>query len=406
MNVLFVPHTMHSHFFPLVALARRLTDESDMHCAFLLPRDLHACARHFGLRVLDVERRLEQGMKPEMMAFQRFHPDVVVDDFSPTTAFFVRMVKLPRVSVIRKGMFPGEVHPLGYKHSSDIMEYYRGVKAMNLRAQGIWEPDEPADLFVGDVNLIPSSAEIEPLATTHTKRLSYEYIGPLLLGDEEMLASCAHFDMDAMRARSKTFADAAPRRDLHGLLAQLTDFLEANRGRRIIYFNVGLALPESLFEKRERLIRVMLSANAAVISNVGAPSLSAAECARVFAAPFLPMDFLCARADLIVHQCGSATYACQVIHGRPAIILGTRTSDRDGVAERLAQLGAAIYLPEETCDPGSSPAFGEALEQLLEEHSPARRRQQEATRSLREGLLRAQARFNFANLLRRVVVGR
>ncbi len=56
------------------------------------------------------------------------------------------------------------------------------------------------------------------------------------------------------------------------------------------------------------------------------------------------MHKACSHVDFMVHHCGSGTYSYQLMHQVPAIILGSRLYDRDEIAIRLNELGAACYL--------------------------------------------------------------
>jgi hypothetical protein len=405
MNVLFVPNLMPSHFIPLVALARRAAQASDIACAFLLSRKLHKFAAHLGLRVLQVDRRMEEGLRPEMMAYAAFHPDVVVDDLSPTTGFFVRMMSLPRVSVIRKGLFPGDCYPPDYRHSSPAVEVFGAMRTLNLKAKSLWEPADAADLFVGDVNLIPSVPELEILPPALNGSSRYRYVGPLLLNDTELMTNLNRvWERTASSGESlRAFDSGAPQRGLETVTNDVAVFMEKSRPRRIVYFNIGIGYPAALFDNRLELIRAMLDTGAAVVSNIDTPGLEPQQRERFFAAPYLPMHLVCSKADLMVHQCGSGTYNYQIIHKCPAIILGSDCFDRDAVAMRLEEVGAATYIPAVDFAAGRVSAFSKALDELLDSESKRRQTQTQMLCELRARLLEAQQRFDFASLLRDLV---
>ena len=85
-KVLFIPNEMPSHIVPLIALGKMLPKDS-FDCAFLLPIRFHEYVRNFGFHVLDIDKKLEDRTTPDMIAFKKFKPDVVVDDLNYTNRF-------------------------------------------------------------------------------------------------------------------------------------------------------------------------------------------------------------------------------------------------------------------------------------------------------------------------------
>jgi len=61
------------------------------------------------LNVLDVDHKAQDGLRTEIIAYQKFNPDVVVDDASVYTFFVKQVAKKPRAAVQRTGMFPGAI---------------------------------------------------------------------------------------------------------------------------------------------------------------------------------------------------------------------------------------------------------------------------------------------------------
>lgn len=378
-KVLFVPHPMPSHLMPLMALARTVRHDRDIECAFLLPQRLHNLAKRTGVALLDIDRQLGS-LNSEMKAVSKFRPTVVVDDLSPTTVFLSRLLRLPRISIVRKGLFPGDRDFAHYPHSSGCDESFEKLKQADLPTQGLWDPAQLTDMYLGDVNLIPSCPAIEDLPGPLRGDPRYRYTGPLLLDDGEI--------------GDQAIADRVSR------------FLDAQSREKIVYFTIGLATPTVLKEAGPTIIRTLLDLGATVVSNVDAGTLPPAVAQRFFCAPFLPMNQICSRTALMIHQCGSATYAYQLLHGCPGIILGSKARDRDAVASRLAQLGAATYFPAEDLERGDLAKFYQCVSGLLGKDSSFMQRQAASIASLRARLLQAAHEFDFAEVLRVVVARR
>jgi UDP:flavonoid glycosyltransferase YjiC (YdhE family) len=390
-KVLFIPHPMPSHAIPLLALARMLR-KSHFECAFLLPIKYHDIVRNMNVRVLEIDRKLEDKTRPEMIAFSIYQPDVVVDDLSFTTAFSTRLTGIPRISIVRKGIMPYEIYTENYKHSSKIIDVMEGIIKSNFKGQGIWEPQKISDLFIGDINIIPSIPSIEPLPTPLKENPSYIYSGALLLNDNEVLDNLGYLkSQDSSNNRNIDINNSV---DL---------FLNKNKTRKIVYFTVGLAYPEEIRKHSNLCIRSLLKREIAVITNICDFPIKNEEKQLFFSAPYLPMDKICSNVDLMIHQCGSGTYKYQIKHKVPGIILGSKCYDRDDVAICLNKLGAAHYISADLDEDTYLLEFNHSTAQLLDKSSDRIKIQEKSLSKLYSEMIETQKAFDFETVITQVI---
>lgn len=377
---------MPSHCIPLAALAKVLV--KSFACSFLLPKMFHEAVRTLGFTVLDIDRDPEKRLMPEIAAVQGFKPHMIVDDLSPTTAFITRMFKIPRVSVVRKGIIPFDANTPGYRHSSGLDEHFKSLNQIDLSSLvGAWKPSNLSELFIGDLNIIPSIPSVEVLPPKLRGDKSYIYSGPLLLRDDEIL-SCVRKIINV-----KSINPIA-----------VEDFFNQNSRRRIVYFTMGLAMPEEIRKRAGYCIRSLLDKGAAVITNIPEyPSGIGDEANRVLVTDFLPNEKVCSKADLMIHQCGSGTYNFQLSHQLPAIILGTNCYDRDDVARRLHQLSAAHYIPDGLREEEHRRAFDRAAAELLHDTSPRFQEQKTVLARLSDEIAVTRRDFDAEEVMRRLL---
>jgi hypothetical protein len=269
-----------------------------------------------------------------MIAFAKFKPDVLVDDLHFTSAFSTRFAKIPRISIVRKGILPHEEYKPGSVHSSPVIDYLDKLKKIDLPSYGIWKPEKTSDLFVGDVNIIPSIPSIEALPEKLKSDSSYVFSGPLLLSDEEIMKNLEYINFS-----NKTFKDNR---------TEVEEFLNRNKTRKIVYFTYGITKPNEIADKANSCIEYLLKQGFAVITSVNhVVNLSEDESSRLYFFPALPMHMVCSRVHMMIHHCGSGTYNYQLLNQVPSIILGTNCYDRDEVGMQLHKINAGTYLPSD-----------------------------------------------------------
>jgi UDP:flavonoid glycosyltransferase YjiC (YdhE family) len=379
-KVLFIPHPMPSHLIPLISLARKLR-KNEFTVAFLVPQELGEYVRNNNLDLIDLPGRNFDKMTQELIAISNFNADVIVDDHNFYTAFSSRVMNKPRISIVRKGTIPFENLTIGYKHSSGVNEFFESLKSLDHKGLDLWRPTTISDLFKGDINLIPSIPTLETLPPELEERGSYIYSGPLLLNDEEMAGSLS-FSSDVLTA--------------------LDIFLANNRNRRIVYFTKGIADPPEILNRAEYCIHSLLShEEVAVITNVKIQGQH--DKSRYFSNNFLPMNKICAVADIMIHQCGSGAYNYQLINKIPGIVLGSKCYDRDDIALRLEKIGVAAYIPADLDEQSYYNKFDEYARQLLQDVSDLRIRQKLSLEEIKGEIDCIQGAFNFESIIRQAI---
>ena len=354
-----------------------------------------------GISVLEIDRDFERSfLAPELRALSTFSPDVVVDDFSFTTAHTTRLKRVPRVSVLRKGVFPGDrPRKPGHVHSGQL-EWL--METWPLGALGLPRPKEASELFVGKVNIIPSIPSVEPLPEPQLDERNFIYSGPLRVDDTTVLANISAFDSGILdeveRGWGASLADFLP-------VARVEEFLGRHRGSRpIAYLTIGLARHANLAPFLPGCIDLLLDRGAAVVTNVEADlGRDPSRADRYLYSAFLPMDLVCSRCDLMIHQCGSGTYAAQIDHRLPAITLGTMCYDREDVALRLEELGASVHVVSPAEDDDFLGRFSRAVDLFLGADPPARAAARAAVSKLSEETAKIREGFDFRKVLEAAV---
>jgi UDP:flavonoid glycosyltransferase YjiC (YdhE family) len=378
-KVLFIPHPMPSHLIPLIALAKKLRRD-EFTVAFLVPHELGEYVRNNHFDIVSPNNKFDK-LTQELIAISNFNPEVIVDDHNFYTAFTSRAMNKPRISIVRKGTIPGEKLSMGYTHSSGVNEFFDSITKMNHKGLNLWRPSSISDLFTGDINIIPSIPTLEVLPAQLENRGTYVYSGPLLLTDQEM-------------AGSLSFSSH--------VITALDTFISNNQGRRLVYFTKGIADPVEILNRASSCVHALLSdENTAVITNIRIEGPYDKN--RCFSNNFLPMNTICARADLMIHQCGSGAYNYQLINKVPAIILGSKCYDRDDVAIRLQEVGSAKYLPADLNNDEYFCRFTEYTKSLLQEDSDARKEMKHSLASIKEQIAQVQTAFHFDKLVHQVI---
>ncbi|HZI20617.1 MAG TPA: nucleotide disphospho-sugar-binding domain-containing protein [Pyrinomonadaceae bacterium] len=349
MKVLFVPMLEGgpAHLLPLLALDKMLKHTS-AETAFLVPRKQQQVLRQGGVNVLDIDH---VGFRSEVPAYKRFGPDVVVDDAGMTTGAATLLTGTPRVAIQRTGMFPGGA-PRNEKHghSMEISAEDLRRKWAGLAHLGLPEPKAFSDLFRAECKIVPGLPSIEVLPPPLQDDPTYCFSGPLLMDD---------FLIDRLGGGGR-WAGVNPGDSKN--FAPLQKFFDRNRRRRRLYVTFGTVAQPT--REMYDCLKFLLGNDAAVVSSIRLDDLTTVQRELFFYAPYLPMHFVCSNIDLMVHHCGSGTYQYPLIHEVPSIIVGTQCHDRDDVGMRLAELGAAVYLP----GPGENETFVGDFKRAVEQY--------------------------------------
>lgn len=385
MRVLFVPYTSApSHIIPLLALDKMLAG-TRVETAFLAPRRSHALLRNLGARVLDDHHNgFMTGVRTEVLAYRKFGPDVVVDDTSVSTGYSTALTGVPRVTILRTGMFPGGV-PGNPHHKHSIHLISGDVRAFpDPTVLGLPPLRTPLDLFRADIKLVPGVESVEVLPGSLRGDPSYRFCGPLLM-DDMMVGRFGRPDLGV--AEMDSF------RDFDALRA----FFEANAGRRVVYMTFGTAAQagQPVFE----CLRHLLERDIAVVSSVSCEGLGASHPETFFYRPYLPMHFVCSNADLMIHQCGSGTYHYPILHNVPTLTVGTKCYDREDVARRLEELGVSTHLPAPDECQDFVASFKRAVGAYFADGGRLHAERKQRLASLGEEVRRTSSAFDFKTVL-------
>jgi hypothetical protein len=349
-----------SHFIPLVKLYQRLPPD-EYEVAFFLPRlspEEMAAQRmkgfntnaqyyysddfisHFDIPLLGLKQRY--GVMNELAAYTRFKPDLIIDDSSLTTTLARQFVRLPRLAIARSGVFGDPSTPPRYPHSlSASVSTLRVPPPLNFEL-----PQSLDGYFEAEAHIVPATRALEPMPGLPDGGSRAFYSGPLMLDERE----------------ERLFYTSS-----------LERFLEANQGGCIVYVTFGIDASRNPHSEVWNCMRDLLRRGFAIITNMRPVEQQAAASEwlpeeRYFYSDALPLHCLCSRADLIVHICGSATYHYPILHGKPAITIGTQSRDREEVAQRLCARGYSLHLPA----PAESDSFHELFADALNCYESAR----------------------------------
>lgn len=395
MRVLFVPGHRGgvAHRLPLLALSRRLK-ETSCETAFLIHPWHHKMVTLHGEHVLD--HPYEGTLRSELAAYAKFRPDVVVDDFNFMTRFATAFSGIPRVTVQRTGMFPGYVprHP-GQHHSAGLVpqrahsvEMYPDVTALGQR-----QPKVLSDFFEADVKIVPGIRTIEVLPEAVSNDPSYRYSGPLLSDDLLM-----HHEGLARLRWEPSGSDLNEFRAF-GLLEK---FFDLHRDRKKVWVTCGTVARPAVDLCAG--VRALLNGGIAVVSSVRIDGLTDRQEALYYLAEHLPLHLVCSRVDVAVHHCGNGTYHYPLLHEIPSVTVGTGCYDRDDVALRLQELGAATHVPPPDACEDFAGRFTQAVAAYLEDGRARAARTSLA--ALRAEIDQTVAAFNCENVVRSAVVTR
>jgi UDP:flavonoid glycosyltransferase YjiC (YdhE family) len=310
MRILFIPNANGglSHQIPLYVLSQRILHLKP-EFAFLLPLRDH---EHFRKNNVPVIRMDYKGtLNDELAAYKYFQPDMVVDDLCPNTIFAKALHPVFRIAIQRTGIFIPEINiKPGYRHSGNPATEFPDVSTLGLK-----NVSDFADFFISDVKIVPGIRSVEVLPGSLQNDPGYYFSGPLNMED--------YLSAD--------------------LKQRLESFLQSNEERIKVYFTFGLVAMAS--DAILNCIKFLLDNEVAVITNIRLDNLEDALEQRYFFNYFLPLNFICAHADLVIHHCGSGMYHYPILNEKPSMTIGTMCYDRENVALQLQRLGVSRHLP-------------------------------------------------------------
>jgi len=367
MNILLLSTVsgIHSHLIPLYVLHQRyLKRVTNVTSYFLIPEKFHQPYREGGVNVLPIDfyqcgdmelfsdsekckKISQQTMNNISLAAFIAKPDIVIDDGEQLSRLITKN-KIPSISIHRTGYFRSiepEFRNKNHMHSIEKSNSRKVWDASLLLNPSLFKKqlDQlhiPENIkyilnyLDAKTKLIPGIASIERLPEDIKDRDSYFYTGPLLAKDNPSSR----------------------------LMEELDLFWNANKGRRTVFITTGLVDQDNI----QDIIMYLLKNNYAVISTRNFEACRLYNNQFIYI-PFAPLDHICSKADLIIHQCGSGIYHYPLLHQKPAITLGTQCYDREDVAIRLQQLGVSRHIPSPKDDSNYLKIFAESLQMFEKE---------------------------------------
>jgi UDP:flavonoid glycosyltransferase YjiC (YdhE family) len=369
MRILFVSFSGPSHLIPLLRL-NALIRKPGVTTAFLIDqkgKDTYGrMLMNMGITVL----RCTYGytISSELAAYHAFQPDVVVDDCSFTTGYCCQLRSIPRISIVRTGTFPF-TEPMHKDHQHSLPVDINTLP--DVSSYGLEACKSLPDFFKADAHVVPGIRSIEVLPKQLRDTSSYYYSGPLIM-DEIIPVS-----------------------------EELVDFLRQHLDDRKIYLTFGL-VAEPTHELIE-CIRFLLDGKIALVTNIPVDNLTPDQQRFYFTQPYLPMRYVSSKVDLVIHQCGSATYHFPILEKVPAITIGTEKYDRNDVAVRLAELGVSEHIPSPRETGTFVEVFKIKVQSALNESGQRRAARLDRLEKLNEELTSTSNAFDFMSVVERAL---
>ncbi len=373
MRVLFIPHPANTgvaHLFPLLRLHTRLP--SGVTSAFFLSADTKQkqggpLRKAFDLNILKTSHNYT--ISAELAAYSEFKPDVVVDDTSLVTAYTRQIRRLPRVTLLRTGIFPN-VPPKNPRHTHSMG--HAADQLPSVAEYGFEPYRDFRDFFQAEVKIVPGIRSIELAGEALERDPSCFFSGPLLFDD----------------------VDITPR-------APLEVFMARNHNKRRVYLTYGGTQGRDAPLEIVECIHRMLERDIAVVSNVSAGRASLLERFpnTYYSLSYLPMNYVCSNVELVFHHCGSGAYHYPILHGVFSVTLGTQRYDREDVALRLEELGVSKHIPGPSENERFVETFDACVDRYLLERSYDIAGSQRVLEQLRREIRETGASFDMAAVL-------
>jgi UDP:flavonoid glycosyltransferase YjiC (YdhE family) len=243
-------------------------------------------------------------------------PALVVTDINPVAALAARSLRVPHVTISQSLFLPCR------RLHSRKWTFPPAVSAINkaLAHYGVDLADSAQDLDVGEITLLPSIPEFDPLENAPA---SFHYLGPILGHELVALSSSPDRSSSCASGMPKIFLYPGRPHDTAGPSGQtlLNVGLSALSG---IKAAVSLATGGFEFEIPRYLGRQLEIVPWRVISSAYRP-------------------------DLIIHHGGHGTCLTALSAGIPSVILPTH-SEREYNARNLAALGCGEFAPMHQAD--------------------------------------------------------
>lgn len=242
---------------------------------------------------------------------KQINPDFVIADMSPHTILASKYLNLPSVSITQSCFHPeGESLFLCHEIPRNIPKVTPIVNKV-LQRLGLSKIDKIEELSRGDVDVIPSFPEMDPISS-----LKPHYVGAI----EYTVPNEAHLDF----LNGKSFILVYPGRLQDGA---------GNSGLRL------LNVVKEAFQDKDRHI--------VVASNENLPEDWKKDLSRnIHLIPYFNINLL-QKAELFIHHGGHGSCLSGIRNNIPSLVIPTHT-ERLFNARKLHQLGAGEYMLPDT----------------------------------------------------------
>lgn len=251
----------------------------------------------------------------QLKIIHRFQPDVLIADTWPLASTLAYITGLPLVQIIKSILHPASPNLIWWQEPPAELVSPNPAPVINplLKSWGIPSIQRAEDLLTGDLYLVPSFPELDPLPpdlpNTH-------YIGPLI------------------RPHSNT--------------GDIPDWLnQFEPSKPLIYVTMGGgAGPVGALQFYKMLMEALGNTNLQVIVSTSAklsPSQLPTPPPNIRLEPWVPGPAVIARSNLVVYHGGYGTSMELVQAGVPSLIIPFH-SEQESNARRLEAAGAARVL--------------------------------------------------------------
>jgi len=242
-----------------------------------------------------------------------YKPDVLVGDMNFLTWIVSRMMSIPVVQIVRYISHPETARIIWWKDVPDDVISPRASELFNplLKKYGLGTIDKIEDLFRGDVYLVPSIPEIEPIPA-----------------DNKTFFTGAFINNDSIN-------DYTPWHDI------------IDTERQLLYITIGGgAGPVGNKLLFERIAEALNGSDMKVIISTGGkfkPSYSLLKNDNIKIFDWLPGRLLISKADIVIFHGGYSTMMETIAYGKPSIIIPFH-SEQEGNGRRLEQYGCGKVI--------------------------------------------------------------
>lgn len=353
-----------SRLIPLYVLDKRyIKRQKDIKNFFLVPSYYHNDLKKNDINVVDIDNSIDHDKLAKFLsedhdsnieekffmgnklkkniykAIERVKPELVIEDLEPYTVLPCKEYNIPRISIRRTGQFrslPESQRNSNHIHSCEKSNFDSKIcDASIMLGHSVHDDTQNEDLNLiyqypnSDAKIIPGIKSIEVLPNDIQDKDSYFYCGPLTVEDNP----------------SKK------------MLEDLQVFFESNKGNKIVFITTGLVDNTSINE----FIDILFDKNYTIISTVDI-IVNDNNKEKFLFSRVLPLNYICSKVDLVIHQCGSGIYHYPIMNDVASITIGTRCYDREDIALRLESLSVSKHIPHKLDDPKYIEVFKDCLD--------------------------------------------